>query len=189
MSDYYHSHSQEFIQDTLKADMSLQYHFFEVYLENKGKILDIGFGSGRDSLFFQEKGYEVYAIDPEEEFVQHGKELGLKNVYLLRAQDMDYKDMFDGIWACASLLHIPSKELKNVFTKCEEALKESGIMYVSFKYGNFEGKRNGRFYLDLTEEAIQKYTDMEILETVITMDVRPNRNEKWLNVILRKNRG
>ena len=76
--------------------------------------------------------------------------------------------------------------MKNVFTKCEEALKDSGIMYVSFKYGNFEGKRNGRFYLDLTEEAIQKYTNMEILETVITMDVRPNRNEKWLNVILRK---
>ena len=62
-------------------------------------------------------------------------------------------------------------------------------MYCSFKYGNFQGERNGRYYIDLTEESIKNYlsnTNMEILEYMITSDARPNRSDKWLNVILKK---
>ena len=69
--NYYKEHAQEFINDTFECDMSKQYYFFEKHLKSKGTILDIGFGSGRDSLYFQSKGYEVYAIDPEEEFPSH----------------------------------------------------------------------------------------------------------------------
>ena len=183
---YYKEHAKEFIEDTFNCDMSEQYRFFEKHFKGEGTILDIGFGSGRDSLYFKSKGYEVYAIDPEEEFVKHGKELGLENVFKMKAQDINFVNKFDGIWACASLLHIPSKDLKLVFEKCKTALKSGGILYVSFKYGTFEGFRNGRYYLDLTEKLIEQFTDLTILETKITEDVRPNRIEKWLNVIFAK---
>ena len=186
---YYKEHAKEFIENTKDSDMSAQYGFFEAYLSGGGTILDIGFGSGRDSLYFISKGYTVYAIDPEEEFVKYGKEIGLTNVEQLRAEVINYENIFDGIWACASLLHISSAHLNDVFKRCSRALKEKGVMYVSFKLGDFEGMRNGRFYLDLTENSLQNYladTCLSIKETKITKDVRPERDELWLNAILIK---
>ena len=186
---YYKEHAKEFIEDTFNCDMSDQYRFFEKYLKGKGAILDIGFGSGRDSLYFKSKGYEVYSIDPEESFVKHGKELGLKHIYQLKAEEIQFKSLFDGIWACASLLHVSSKSLIDVFAKCANALKTNGVMYVSFKYGDFEGVRNGRYYLDLTENTLinfAKEAGLSVIETTITNDVRPQKKEKWLNAIIRK---
>lgn len=186
---YYKEHAKEFIENTINCDMSDQYRFFEKYLKKNGVILDIGFGSGRDSLYFKSKGYEVYAIDPEEEFVNHGKELGLEHVYQLKAEEIDYVNRFDGIWACASLLHVSSENLKQVLYKCAIALKDGGIMYASFKYGDFEGERNGRYYLDLNEISFNRYlmgNGLKLIEVLTTVDVRPERNEKWLNVLVRK---
>lgn len=186
---YYKEHAKEFIEDTFNCDMSEQYHFFEKYLKGKGTILDIGFGSGRDSLYFKSKGYEVVAIDPEEEFVIHGKQLGIEHVYQLKAEDIEFANMFNGIWACASLLHVSSKELNNVLRKCYLALKNGGVMYVSFKYGDFEGDRNGRNYLDVNEKSFNRYligSGLKLLESRLSKDVRPERNERWLNIILEK---
>lgn len=187
---YYKEHAEEFIKDTFDCDMSEQYRFFEKHLKGNGTILDIGFGSGRDSLYFKSKGYEVWAIDPEEEFFKRGALLGLDNVFLMKAEQIDFVNIFDGIWACASLLHVPSNSLKKVFEKCATSLKGNGVMYASFKYGNFEGIRNDRFYLDLNEQSLNEYlteTSLEIIDISITEDVRPDRKEKWLNVVLRKN--
>ena len=188
-SKYYNEHSKDFIENTINCDMSVQYNFFEKYLNNPKTILDLGFGSGRDSLYFMNKGYTVYSLDPTEEFCKNGKRIGLKNVYQLTAQEMQFENLFDGIWACASLLHVPSKELNDVFKKCYKSLKNDGIMYCSFKYGEFEGERNGREFTDLNEELFNQYinnTGFKVLEYLITEDVRPDRNEKWLNVILKK---
>ena len=187
--DYYKEHSKEFIEDTFNCDMSEQYRFFEKHLKGKGTILDIGFGSGRDSLYFKSEGYEVYAIDPEEAFVKHAKEIGLDNVYQLKAEDIKFENMFDGIWACASLLHVKSVELKKVFKKCALALKNNGVIYASFKYGSFEGQRNGRYYLDLDKNSLEEVldnTDLQIVEILLSNDVRPEKKEKWINVIAKK---
>ena len=62
-------------------------------------------------------------------------------------------------------------------------------MYCSFKYGSFEGERNGRFFTDLNEEILNDLinnTGFKVLETSISLDVRVDRNDKWLNVILSK---
>src|SRR5574344_1265709 len=143
---YYEDNADSFIDHTFKCDMSVQYDFFEKELVNKSTILDLGFGSGRDSLYFLSKGYKVYALDPVEKFCKIAKELGIKNVYQREAQDIDFVNIFDGIWACASLLHIPSSELKDVFKRCYAALKKDGLMYVSFRYGDFEGVRTDRCF-------------------------------------------
>lgn len=186
---YYKEHAKEFINETINCDMSEQYRLFEKHLKNHGAILDIGFGSGRDSLYFKSKGYDVYSIDPEDTFVKHAKALGLEHVYKLKAEEIDFNNLFDGIWACASLLHVSSKTLNTVFKKCSLALKENGVMYVSFKYGSFEGMRNNRFYLDMTEQSVINYlkdSQLVIVEMGISKDVRLERSEKWLNIILRK---
>jgi SAM-dependent methyltransferase len=185
---YYKDNSNEFIDSTINCDMTTQYKLFEKYLNDAKTILDIGFGSGRDSLYFSKK-HEVYSIDPVEDFCNHAKELGLKNVYCMRVQDLEYNNMFDGIWACASLLHIPSYELVDVLTRCYNALTDKGVMYCSFKVGEYEGERNGRFFLDLIEERFRQYvskTKFNILEVSVSDDVRADRNEKWLNVVMKK---
>ena len=190
MNDYYNKNAQNFIEDTFDADMKEQYHMFEKYLESTNlKVLDLGFGSGRDSLYFQNKGYDVYSLDPVLNFCEHGKQIGLKRIYQQSVEEMKFVEEFDGIWACASLLHIPSSELVQVFNKCYIALKENGIMYCSFKYGEFEGERNGRFYTDLNEEKLNELinnTRFKILELSITNDVRVERTDKWINIILEK---
>jgi len=188
-SKYYTENADGFISNTMNCDMSVQYAFFEKHLNNAKTIMDLGFGSGRDSLYFMSKGYDVYSIDPTKEFCDRAINLGLKHVYNIYAQDMDFEDMFGGIWACASLLHVPSSDLNDVFKKCAKSLKKNGIMYASFKLGNFEGERKGRYFLDLDEESLNVYlsnTGLSVKEKTISIDVRPDREEKWLNVILGK---
>ena len=189
MTNYYDEKATEFINKTFNCDMSVQYKLFEKYLDNPKVIMDLGFGSGRDSLYFMSKGIDVYAVDPNKLFCDNAKKIGIKNIYNIKAQEINFENLFDGIWACASLLHVPAKELNLVFKKCSNALKANGVMYASFKYGDFEGERNGRYFLDLNEETIKKYlnnTKLTIKEYCITEDVRVDNDTKWLNVILVK---
>lgn len=187
-SKYYTDNYEMFIENTFNCDMSNLYDYFLKYMNKSGKILDLGFGSGRDLIFFSKLGYSVVGIDPVELFVSRMKDKGYE-VYLRKVEDMGFLDEFDGIWACASLLHVSKDSLEIAFNKCAMSLKDRGILYCSFKYGTFEGERNGRYFMDLTEDLIKEYivnTKLVLLDTMITTDVRPDREEKWLNCIFMK---
>lgn len=189
MEIYYSKNANEFIKDTFNSDLSFQYSIFLKNMKSKSKILDLGCGSGRDSLAFNSKGYIVYAMDPEKQFCDNAKKIGIDNVFQSDVQHMSFYNFFDGIWACASLLHVPKEELNYAFIKCSNALKLNGYMYASFKYGDYIGFRDGRFFIDLTEKSINEYlknTNFEIIELFITNDVRPEKKGKWLNLILKK---
>ena len=105
--------------------------------------------------------------------------------------ELDKIDTYDGIWACSSILHLPKNELFSVIRKMCNALKGTGVIYTSFKYGDFEGERNGRYFTDFVEETFQEFMkgipELTIENYWITGDVRAGRgDEKWLNLILRK---
>ena len=188
---YYTKNSEEFIEGTIHVDMSKQYELFEKYLKPNSKILDIGFGSGRDSLYFQSIGHDVTSIDPTLIFCEKAIELGLHNVLNIAAEDMVFQNEFDGIWACASLLHVKRNDLVNVLKKCFDALVNDGTMYASFKLGDFEGVRDGRFYVDMNIDNLKQLTsaaNLEIIEYAISEDVRKDHSEKWLNIIIKKHR-
>ena len=153
--------------------------------------MDFGCGSGRDTKYFLEQGYQVTAIDGSEELCKIATEYTGISVKNMLFQELDEKNVYDGIWACSSILHVPSVELKDVIAKMTKALKKNGVIYTSFKYGEFEGERNGRYFTDMTEESfgnlLQSICELSIEEKWITSDVRPGRGEeKWLNLILRK---
>ena len=106
-------------------------------------------------------------------------------------QDLDEHERYDAIWACSSILHLPKKELKDVFQKMTCSLKPDGIIYTSFKYGEFEGDRHGRFFVDFTETSFSNFIkdipSIRLKSEWVTEDVRPGRgNEAWLNLILQK---
>ena len=154
-------------------------------------ILDFGCGSGRDALEFLKRGYQVEATDGSEEMCRAAAELTGLAVRQMLFQELDEKEKYDGIWACSSILHLSKPELEDVLERMTAALKKNGIIYTSFKYGVFEGERNGRYFTDFTEktftEFIKDMIRLRIEKMWITDDVRPGRGEeKWLNMILRK---
>ena len=187
---YYNQNAESFIQGTVSVDFKETQDKFLQSLTGKS-ILDFGCGSGRDTKYFIESGYAVTAIDGSEELCKSASAYTGIQVKHMLFQDLDEVDCYDGIWACSSILHLPKEELKIVSQKMSRALKQNGIIYTSFKYGNFEGERNGRYFTDFTldvfKDFISDVKDIAIEEYWITGDVRPGReDEKWLNLILRK---
>lgn len=189
-NDFYNKKATEFFKDTVNADMSKNYYPFLECLSKGQKILDAGCGSGRDSKAFIEMGYQVTALDGSETLCEMATAYIGQQVQHLQFQNITFENEFDGIWACATLLHVPSHELTDVLKKLKRALKPTGILYASFKYGNFEGERNGRYFTDLTEEKANKllaacgFKDKKMW---ITTDVREGRgDEKWLNILAKR---
>lgn len=188
---YYIDHALEYFERTKNLDMNELYAMFEKYLKPNSTILDAGCAFGRDSNNFKKKGYKVKSFDESSEFVKIGKEkLGLE-IEQASFLNYGYKTKVNGIWACASLLHLKESDLKTVFSKMSECLKPKGVIYCSFKYGTFEGKRGDRFFIDFNEEKfklfIDSFSDLKIKETWVSGDVRSEKaNEQWLNVILQK---
>lgn len=189
--EYYNQNAQSFVDTTLNVEF---HHMQDKFLSklNKGDlILDFGCGSGRDTKYFIEQGFYVDAIDGSEELCRLVKEnfgIEVKHMYF---QDLCEVNKYDGIWACSSILHLDLNDLVDVMNKMENALKQGGVIYTSFKYGTFSGERNGRYFTDMNEERfmalLDKTHNLVLEEQWITSDVRPGREEeKWFNVILRK---
>lgn len=167
---YYNENVQEFTQGTLNVDFSYTQNKFLDKLSDGAKILDFGCGSGRDTKYFLEKSYDVEAIDGSEELCKIASEytgIAVKRMYF---QELNEAGKYDAIWACSSILHLSYQELADVFQKMKVALKANGLIYTSFKYGEFEGERNGRYFIDMTEERIGKLLvgieGLEISETI-----------------------
>lgn len=189
--EYYNQNADRFVQGTLSVDFVATQERFLSKLPIGAYILDFGCGSGRDTRYFLDKGYPVEAADGSAELCRRASEYTGIYVKQMLFQDLDASEKYDGIWACSSILHLDKKALKDVLKRMATALKAEGVTYTSFKYGDFEGERNGRYFTDFTPEAFEEYLqevlELQIEEYWITNDVRPGRGEeKWLNLILRK---
>lgn len=189
--EYYNQNADMFAQGTRLVDFTVVQERFAKMLPAGSRILDFGCGSGRDTKYFLEKGYRVEATDGSSELCKLASVFAGIEVKEMLFQDLDVSGKYEGIWACSSILHLSKKELLPVIRKMCDALKDNGVIYTSFKYGDFEGERNGRYFTDFTEDTFDKFIkviqELTIEEEWITSDVRPGRGEeKWLNLILRK---
>ena len=189
--DYYNLHAENFIESTQNVDMHHAQDRFLQLLDENASILDFGCGSGRDTKYFLEKGCLVTATDGSAELCRLASAFTGIEVKEMLFQELDDMDAYDGIWACSSILHLPKIELLPVICKMCMALKDSGVIYTSFKYSDFEGVRNGRYFTDFTEDSFKEFIaeipELTIEDYWITSDVRPGRgDERWLNLILRK---
>ncbi len=189
--NYYNEKTEEFIEATVGVDFSVTQDKFLKLLPQGARILDFGCGSGRDTKYFLDKGFQVTAVDGSVELCKFASKFTGQEVKQLYFQDLSEVEAYDGIWACSSILHLPYADLKNVFRKMVRAVKSKGIIYTSFKYGTFEGERNGRYFTDMDEEKFKlllaELPEIKIEELWVAGDVREGRSsEKWLNLILRK---
>jgi SAM-dependent methyltransferase len=135
----------------------------------------------------------VVSIDASAEMVNAATALSGQEAKLLRFDEMAFDIEFDGIWACASLLHIARQDLSAVLARLTKALKRNGVLYLSFKHGDAERIEDGRFFNDLNETllraALAKHPQLELVRVWPTEDVRNNRRgrQPWLNAIVRRN--
>ena len=188
---YYNENAREFIKNTWDADMSEVYSHFLKYIQPGGHILDAGCGSGRDSFWFLQRGYQVTAADASEEMCRAAEKLIRQPVLQRSFKNMNFQGEFDGIWACASLLHVKKEDLPEILKKMMNALKSGGVLYASWKYGTSERTSGGRYFCDLTrEELLRLLSEQEkyrVEDCWITEDARADHNEKWLNAVIRRN--
>jgi SAM-dependent methyltransferase len=188
---YYEQNAATFFTDTIDVDMTPLYQRFLPRLPDRADILDAGCGSGRDAKSFADLGHHVIAFDASPSLVALAESHLGQTVQCLRFQDIAWLTTFDGIWACASLLHVPAAELPEVMRRLCHALKSGGVLYASFKYGNGEREHHGRRFTDLDEPGLtallRQVPELEPLETWTTSDLRPGRQgDRWLNTLLRR---
>ena len=188
---YYDQHAKAYVDSTRDVEFSQTQERFLQYLEPGAWILDFGCGSGRDTKYFRNRGFQVEAVDGSAEFVRIASEYTGINVRRMLFQDLDEVECYDGIWACSSILHLPCAELEVVLGKMARALRRRGIVYTSFKYGTEEGERSGRYFTNMTVAKmaglLERIPVYVVEEMWVTFDVRPGRgDERWLNMILRK---
>lgn len=188
---YYDNHADEFYRGTVNVDFTATQERFLAKLKKGSRILDLGCGSGRDTKFFLERGYDVEAVDGSAELCRLASQYTGVRVKQMLFEELSAVDQYDGIWACSSILHLPIDKLHEVMQKMATALKKNGIIYTSFKYGTFAGERNGRYFTDMTEvtfaDLIKESISLAVEEQWISSDARPERSEeKWLNLFLRK---
>ncbi|MBK5940151.1 class I SAM-dependent methyltransferase [Halochromatium roseum] len=187
---YYDAEAESFFATTVDVDMSSLYEPFLRQLAEGAAILDAGCGSGRDARIFNERGYAVTAMEPSPALAALAEAHCGLPVEIRRFQAIDWCGCFDGIWACASLLHVPLAELPEIMQRLARALRAGGILYVSFKYGRGQRVHGGRRFTDLDEAGLAKLLcrvpALKLVESWITADRRPDREgERWLNALLR----
>ena len=189
--NYYNHNAAAFIENTIAVDMGeIQARFLSA-IPKTANILDLGCGSGRDSKVFADLGYSVTAIDGSLELCQKASSYTGLSVRCLLFEELDYCKEFDAIWACASLLHVEKDKMQQVLTLVADALKNDGVLYVSYKYGTEQQVRNGRLFSDYTEADIPTLFpangQLECFDWWVTGDARTDRSdEKWLNILCRK---
>lgn len=184
---YYENNAEKFIHDTVNLKMSEAYDRFLLYLPANAHILDAGCGSGRDSKFFKECGYKVTAFDASKKLCRYAAQLLGQPVINATFDTFSPETKYDGIWACASLLHTNQHSMILTINRLLSMLKRNGILYASWKDGKGERIHEGKYYCDLNFEWFENEKNSlsgTVVEHWLSNDVRVSNPTKWLNVII-----
>ena len=189
--EYYDNNAADYAALTVNAPMDAARCRFAKLIPDKGRVLDFGCGSGRDTKYFIDQGFMVDALDGSAKLARIASEYTGIEVRTILFQEFAEKDRYDGIWACASLLHMNDEDLMDVLVRLRDALKNNGILYASFKYGDYQGVMNGRFYNYMDEkrfsQMLKGISGLEITDSWLNEDSLGRTAEaRWLNILMKK---
>lgn len=189
--NYYNDNAKKFIENTFFVSMGDLIDDFIALLPKDATVLDLGCGSGRDSLYFKKNGFDVYAMDGSKEMIEHTKKYIGNRAKLATFDDYTTNIKFDGIWALASLLHVPRNDIEMILNKYINFLKEDGLLFMSFKNREIDYDKDGRNFTCFTEntllELIKPIDKIELVKIIHTTDVRKDRpDERWISIIIRR---
>lgn len=190
--NYYNENAKEYFETTKNIKNTEIYKEFLKMIKPSGKLLDLGCGSGRDSLYFKNAGYDVTSVDGSIELAKEAEKLINQEVIVSKFEDFKSKEKFDGIWACASLLHVRRENIEGVLRNLTNNLNKGSVFYLSFKYGDNEYiDDKGRYfncYIEETfKEMIKKIKEYKIKDIYKTGDSLGGRdNLIWLNILIER---
>ena len=191
---FYNDNAEEFFEQTIKGDLEFNYKKFLKHVPKNAYILDFGCGFGRDSKVFIDKGYNVRAIDGSIKMCEIGTKYLNQNVDCIQFKDFDEENVYDAIWACASILHVEDEDLPDILLRMVKAIKNNGVMYISFKKGNGTKIVAGRFFNYMTKEKFENILsnmslNYEILEYFEAISNKNLPEESvWVNFVIRFNK-
>ena len=188
---FYDENAEDFFRRNVGVDMASGWQAFTALLKPGGRILEAGCGSGRDALFFHKAGFQVTATEASPKLAALAQAHTGLSVEVMTFDQMAWREEFDGVWACASLLHVPRAELPQVMRRLRDALVPGGVWWMSFKYGTAERQAGARHFTDLDEASAQallaEVGGLELIAMDVSGDSRPDRaQERWLSVLCRR---
>ncbi len=189
--DYYNRYAVPYYEETVTVNMEeIMEPFLELLPEN-AEVLDLGCGSGRDTILLEEHGCYVTPLDGSKEMCKLAEVYTDKEVLLMRYDEMNFDEVFEGVWACAALVHLTTEQMRDTLQKIVHALKPEGILYFSVHKGDRDGIYGGRYFKDYSKRELMNLLDaipeLELEELWTTVDVRTNKiDRKWLNVLAKK---
>ena len=191
--DYYNKYAAKIFEETVEEEVEEEFRDeFLSYLEEGDAILDLGCGSGRDSLDFYERGYDVTPLDGSEEMCRLAEVHTDLEVLCERYEDMDFDDAFEGVWARAAFIHVPKEEMRDILAKVKNALTNNGVFYTSVCEGEFEGISGELYFTDYEKEEIKDLLEecgFQILNVWEVRDEEIRRGYEgngWIHVLARK---
>jgi HKD family nuclease len=187
---YYEANADTFFADTASLDMSSLHEKFLAALPKGGHILDAGCGSGRDAKAFASRGYAVTAFDASPALAGLAARHCGFPVEARTFAEVHEVESYDGVWCCASLLHVPIAEMADTLSRLWRALKPGGAFYLNYKLGRGERTEGGRKFTDVDEAALRSWLSglagSRVNDLWTADDLRPLRQDRWVNAIATK---
>lgn len=187
--EFYEARAEEYAARTGHLSMASLYAPFLELVPPGGHILDAGCGPGRDAAEFARRGYQVTACDGSARMVELTRRRTGVHAIQARFQDFQFHRQFDGIWACASLLHVPLPELDDALARLRNAMKVGGAGFVSFKRGEGERIEEGRRFIDFTPESLSArlrgISGLAVIRTWVSRDEQGRIHVQWVNALVR----
>ena len=190
MSDtiaYYNANAEKYFKTTENVDFTASYERFLKNIPKHGSIVDIGCGSGRDVKAFCDMGYQAVGLDASEELaIIAMREKGI-TVFVDNMTTWIAEEPYDGMWCCASLLHLDDTGLRKFIDNIDKNLKTGGAIYISVKSGIETGYDDkGRYMRNFSFEELSQLltaSNIKIVEHWTTEDKMAREGFCWINVI------
>jgi SAM-dependent methyltransferase len=186
----YDQDAELYFRETAYIDMTDEYQKFRKQIPLAGTILDAGCGVGRDTRYFIKKGYRVISLDASMKMVNLCRQYPFSYCLHVSFNMIEYIEEFDGIWACASLIHLSPEDFKASLSRLANATKQGGILYFSLKNGTGITNNGGKITYHYTNNDIKQIMIEKLMFELV--EIWENEGKKktdsatWTNYIFKK---
>lgn len=186
---FYERSAGTYVESTELARVGAHLEAFAAAVLPGGNVLELGSGSGRDSLWLAERGFRVHAIDACPAMVQATSARAAVRAELARIEEIDAIERYDGIWASAALLHVAAHRQAEGWARLCRALRPGGVLYASYKLGSGERVADdGRYFFDLDGPKLLSLAEgVGFTETRAQITAcATGRPTRWVSVLVSK---